>query len=402
MATRKICVVIVDRANYGRLRPVMSEINAHPSLYLQIVCGGSSVLSRFRSPADDIEKRFGANHVERVFCSVEGSNPSTMAASVGLAVQGFTAAFDRLEPDVVVIIGDRFEALGAAIAAAYTNRTIVHFQGGELSGSIDESARHAISRFAHYHVPATVASRDRLLAWGERNETIITTGCPASDMADGVELRGERYEILAAFHPVTTEYATAAEQVGELLKALDGLRRPTTMLWPNIDAGSNAVHKTIRCFREYRRPEWLTMATNLDPDDFYERLANCAVAVGNSSSFVRDSGFFGTPVVLVGSRQYGREIGRNVKGVACYADDICDAILEQIGSDYQPSDLYGDGGVAKRVVAALPGLDIYCQKVLSYVGRHNTRAGRVKGDPAEESSPLRGSAVDWMDDRSGA
>ena len=181
-ARRKVCVVLVDRANYGRLKPVMRAIDDNPALQLQVLAAGTMVLERFDQPVRVVkEDNFTVDG--EVYIELEGSTPATMAKSVGFAMMEFASEFQRLKPDVILLIGDRYEALAAAVAAAYMNICIVHVQGGEVSGSIDESARHAITKFAHYHFPSTKRSGEYLVRMGERPGTILGIGCPSSDIA---------------------------------------------------------------------------------------------------------------------------------------------------------------------------------------------------------------------------
>src|ERR1043166_6985837 len=164
-ARRKVCVVLVDRANYGRLKPVMQAIADRPELELQVLASGTMVLERFARPVQVVEAD-GFPVDGEIYRELEGSTPATMAKSVGFGVVEFASELRRLKPDLVLLIGDRYEALAAAIAAAYMNLCLVHIQGGEVSGSIDESARHAISKFAHYHFPSTVRSAAYLRRMG--------------------------------------------------------------------------------------------------------------------------------------------------------------------------------------------------------------------------------------------
>src|SRR5215216_6772330 len=182
VSRRKICVVLVDRANYGRLKPVMQAIAGHPQLELQVLAAGTLVLERFQQPVQVVrEDGFGVDG--EIYIELEGSTPATMAKSVGFGVMEFASEFQRLRPDVVLLIGDRYEMLAAAIAAAYMNICIAHIQGGEVSGSIDESARHAITKFAHFHFPSTQRSAEYLVRMGEDPKTILAVGCPSSDLA---------------------------------------------------------------------------------------------------------------------------------------------------------------------------------------------------------------------------
>ena len=179
---RKVCVVLVDRANYGRLKPVLRSIAERPELELQLVAAGTMVLERFGQPVQNVRKD-GFTVDGEIYIELEGSTPATMAKSLGFAVMEFASEFQRLKPDVVMLIGDRYEALAAAIAAAYMNICIVHIQGGEVSGSIDESARHAITKLAHFHFPSTQRSATYLVRMGESPDSILGVGCPSSDIA---------------------------------------------------------------------------------------------------------------------------------------------------------------------------------------------------------------------------
>ena len=380
---RRILVLLVDRANYGRLKPVMAEIQRHAALELQVLATGTMVLERFGQPANQV-RADGFPVSGQSFIELEGSNPTTMAKSLGLAVVEFASEFQRLAPDLILLIGDRYEALAGALAAAFTNRCVVHMQGGEVSGSIDESTRHAITKFAHYHVPATERARDFLLRMGERPETVLAVGCPSGDLARSIDDRldgevinsagnGATIDVespfrVAAYHPTTTEFGHETAEIEAVLRSLADQPMPTVLLWPNIDAGADHISKAIRRFRNRAGRDWLRTITNLDPENYLRVLRRAACCVGNSSSFVRDTSFFGTPVVLAGDRQRHREVAENVVRVPVHAAAISDAIGRQIAhGPYPPSVLYGDGRVAERAVAALAALEPYVQKHLAYV-----------------------------------
>jgi UDP-hydrolysing UDP-N-acetyl-D-glucosamine 2-epimerase len=380
---RKVCVVLVDRANYGRLKPVMTALQNHAQLELQVVAAGTMVLERFQQPVN-VVRGDGFPIDGEVYMELEGSTPTTMAKSVGFGIVEFTNEYQRLKPDVVLIIGDRYEALAAAIAAAYMNITLVHVQGGEVSGSIDESARHAISKFAHYHFPSTERSAEYLVRMGENPASILGIGCPSSDIArefdrtltseivngrgSGALIDVAKPFMLVLFHPTTTEFGGERGQMEALLDAIFAIRRPTVLLWPNIDAGSDHIGKAIRQYRDQRKPDWLRTLTNLSPENYLKVLSNTACAIGNSSSFVRDAGYFGTPVVLVGHRQEGREHDQHVTPVNPIAVDVETAIRAQLEHGrYAPSKLYGDGQVSQRIADGIAGLVPYAQKRLHYI-----------------------------------
>jgi UDP-hydrolysing UDP-N-acetyl-D-glucosamine 2-epimerase len=380
---RKVCVVLVDRANYGRLKPVLHEITQRPELQLQLVAAGTMVLERFGTPVNGVKS--DGFHVDgEIFIELEGSTPATMAKSLGFAVVEFSSEFQRLKPDVVMLIGDRYEALAAALAAAYMNICIVHIQGGEVSGSIDESARHAITKLAHYHFPSTKRSAEYLVRMGESPRSILGVGCPSSDIArmlvpsitselinstgSGANIDIDKPFLLVVFHPTTTTYGGERKQVEEILAALARLQVQTLMLWPNIDAGADHISKAIRLFRDREAPNWLRTITNLSPEQYLNLLSRVSCAIGNSSSFVRDAGYFGTPVVLVGNRQEGRETDLHVTHVDPTGPQVLRAIRRQLRhGSYEPSTLYGDGLVAGRIANGLVALEPYVQKRLHYI-----------------------------------
>ncbi len=384
MTKRKICVILVDRANYGRMWPVMHAIEAHPDLELQTVCAGTMLLERFGLAARIVEQD-GFRIDGRVYMELEGSIPTTMAKSIGFATIEFASELQRLAPDIALIIGDRYEALGAVIAAAYQNICIAHIQGGEVSGSIDECARHAITKFSHFHFPSTARAAEYVVRMGENPETVFSFGCPVGDYiaaldtdlpADlftgngvGAHLDSSQPFYLVIFHPVTTEFGIETKQADEILAALAELKHPTVWLWPNIDAGADNISKTLRRYRE-KHPdnEWLHLIKNLEPEVFQKALKKTVCAIGNSSSFIRDTTFSGTPVVLVGDRQEGREVAENVVPVECKRTSIVNAIRDhEAKGRYAPSTLYGNGTAARQIAGKLAEVELYVQKRLHYI-----------------------------------
>ncbi len=384
MKTRKILVVLVDRANYGRMRSVMQAISEHPLLEMQVMCAGSMVLDRFGSSIKEVE-RDGFEVHSQVYMELEGSIPVSMAKSLGFGVIEFAGEINRLKPDILLLIGDRYEALSAALVAGYLNIPIAHIQGGEVSGSIDESARHAISKFAHFHFPATNRAADYLYKMGEPRDNIFNVGCPVGDYilgldnnipfdvfraGSGAEIDIEKPFQLVIYHPTTTSFGGEVQQILELLNALDEMKHKTVFLWPNIDAGSDNISKQLRIFRDKVSPDWLRFITNLSPVMFQKVLKRCAVAIGNSSSFVRDSTFSGTPVVLVGDRQTGREIGSNTIVVPVEKQTIIDAVNKQItNGQYKPESLYGNGEAGRKIAEVLSSVELFVQKKLDYIYR---------------------------------
>jgi UDP-hydrolysing UDP-N-acetyl-D-glucosamine 2-epimerase len=291
-----------------------------------------------------------------------------------------------LEPDLVLTVADRFETISTAIAAAYMNIPVVHTQGGEVSGSIDESVRHAVTKLAHVHFPATELSRQRVIAMGEDPEFVFNLGCPSIDLVAQTD-RGSRSEVVNELknhgvgsavdpdapylvmmqHPVTTEFGASFEQINETLDAVASVGMQSLVFWPNVDAGSEQVSKGIRLFREKGRANGFHFFRNLPAETFVRLMSHADVMVGNSSAGLREGAFLGTPVVTVGSRQQNRERGHNVAEVGHDAAEIAAAIQSQLAHGrYEPDHRFGDGSAGTKIADVLATVQPPIQKVLRF------------------------------------
>jgi UDP-hydrolysing UDP-N-acetyl-D-glucosamine 2-epimerase len=385
MSTRKICVVVTARPSYSRIRSALEAIRDHPALELQLVVAASALLERYGSAIQAIE-RDGFEVRHRVYMVLEGENLVTSAKSTGIGLSEFATVFDNLRPDAVVTVADRYETLATAVAAAYMNIPVAHVQGGEVTGSVDEKVRHAVTKLANLHLVATARARERVVRLGEPEETVIQTGCPSIDIAAEVAARpeldfdpferyggvGPRSDLSEGYlvvmqHPVTTEYAAARQQVEETLHAVRDARLPVLWFWPNVDAGSDGTSKGIRMFRERERPERLHFFRNMFPEDFLRVVARATAIVGNSSVAIRECAFLGVPAVNVGSRQQGRERGANVIDVPHDRGAITAALARhRAQARPAPDHLYGDGGAGPRIAEALATAPLTIEKRLTY------------------------------------
>ncbi len=392
MSSRKVCVIVNSRANYARIKTVLRSIRAHSSLELQLIVGASALLHRFGSVVNVIrEDGFVPDSV--VHSIVEGETPTTMAKSTGLGIVELATHFENLMPDIVLTVADRFETIATAIAASYMNIPVAHTQGGEVSGSIDENVRHAVTKLSHIHFPATTQARDFLIRMGELPETVHLTGCPSLDLLVDTDLSlpediFERYHgvgapvdssrpyIVVLQHPVTTEYGDGLTQVRETLTAIEQVGRwgmQVIWLWPNVDAGSDDISKGLRIFRERANPGYIHFFRNFAAEDYACLINNAACLVGNSSSGIREGAFLGVPCVNIGSRQRARERGANVTDAPHVAADIEAAIERQVAHGrYEPSPLYGNGHAAERIAAVLAESSLSVHKTLSYTDRSDT------------------------------
>ena len=382
---RKICVVVTARPSYSRIRTALKAIQDHPGLELQLVVAASALLERYGNAIQAIEHD-GFTPAARVFMVLEGENLVTSAKSTGLGLVELATVFDNLKPDAVVTVADRYETLANAVAASYMNIPVVHVQGGEVTGSIDEKVRHAVTKLANLHLVSTELARERVIRLGEDPDTVVMTGCPSIDIAAQVAAKpaldfdpfdkyggvGPRSDLSSGYlvvlqHPVTTEYDEARQQVDETLYAVKDAGRPVLWFWPNVDAGSDGTSKGIRVFREREDPENFHFFRNMFPEDFLRLLCGASAIVGNSSVAIRECSYLGVPAVNIGSRQQGRERGRNVIDVDHDREAISKAIRRHIDNGRPgPDRLYGDGRAGERIAETLATAELRIEKRLTY------------------------------------
>ncbi|TRO63906.1 UDP-N-acetylglucosamine 2-epimerase [Christiangramia sabulilitoris] len=385
MPKRKICVVITARPSYSRIKTALKAIKNHPELELQLVIAGSALLDRYGNAADFIIND-GFEVAAKVYMVLEGENPTTMAKTTGLGLMELTNVFYNLQPDAVISIADRFETIATSIAAAYQNIPLVHIQGGEVTGSIDEKVRHANTKLADLHLVSNEDARERVIKLGEDPEMVINTGCPSIDLAREMEKETslnfnpmEKYGgvgneiswndgyIVVMQHPVTTEYSKSREQIMETLYAVRDSGLPAFWFWPNVDAGSDGTSNGIRTFREKEKPENIHFFKNMDGLDFLRLMKNSKMLIGNSSAGIRECSYLGVPVLNIGNRQQRRLRGENVTDVGYNRFEILNAIKELEGNGrFNKSNLYGDGESGKRIAEILAKVELRSSKTISY------------------------------------
>jgi GDP/UDP-N,N'-diacetylbacillosamine 2-epimerase (hydrolysing) len=382
---RKVCVVVTARPSYSRIKSALKAIQSHPDLELQLVVAASALLDRYGSAVRYIEDD-GFKIAARVYMVLEGENLAAMAKTTGLGLLELSTVLDNLKPDWVVTIADRYETLATAVAASYMNIPVSHVQGGEVTGSIDDKVRHAVTKLSNLHLVATRQAAHRVIRMGEDPSMVHVTGCPSVDLAAEIlvdpTLSFEPFEkyggvgsavdiskgyLVVLQHPVTTEYKVARDQIVETLFAVHRSGLPALWFWPNVDAGSDGTSNGIRSFRELERQSNIHFFKNMAPTDFLRLIYNSRCLVGNSSVGIREGSFLGVPVVNIGSRQTGRERGSNVLDVPCDRTQILDAIQKQFKNGHYLSDsLYGDGRTGKRIAKLLAEMPSVVEKRLTY------------------------------------
>jgi len=377
---RRICFPITSRAYYGRSQLLIRRLHEHPGVELELMLGGSILLDKYsRHIAEDIEAG-GFTISTSLFNVIEGGNHVAMAKTACLTALEFTNGFHAADPDIVVICGDRFEQLAIAMAAAYLNRTIAHIEGGDVTGSVDESVRHAITKLAHMHFVTNDDAHRRVLAMGEDPKYVFNTGSLdvevasqftsdiASETLNGYGV-GDAIEITRPFvlviqHPVTTE-ADNGRHLDETLAAITSLGLPAVWIWPNPDAGTGEMADRLRNFREMVGLDARAMRfiTDVPVADFVALLRIASCLVGNSSAGIKECSYLGTPVVNIGSRQQGRLHAENVVHCGYDRDEIAAATRRQIAHGrYPSSSVYYRAGASQMIAGVLASAELYTQK----------------------------------------
>ena len=380
---KKICVVVASRANLARIITVLEAVREHPALELQVIAAASVLLERFGSAVNVLEAA-GFTPDAKIPFIIEGQTPATMAKSTGLGLLELPTAFERLEPDIVLTVADRFETIATAVASAYMNIPVAHTQGGEVSGSIDESVRHAVTKLSHIHFPATELSARRVIAMGEDPRYVFNVGCPSIDLVArtrpgsrrdalinycgaGSPIDPEQPFLLVMQHGITTEYGHGRAQMTATLRAVSSIGMQALVFWPNVDAGSDEVAAGIRQFREQGLAQRCQFFRNLPAEDFARLMTHCTCMIGNSSAALREGTYLGTSAVSVGTRQRDRECGPNVVFTSHDPVEITEAVQTQIAHGrYQRSNLFGSGTAGRNIADVLATVNPPVQKRLHY------------------------------------
>jgi UDP-hydrolysing UDP-N-acetyl-D-glucosamine 2-epimerase len=382
---RKVCVVITARPSYSRIKTALKAIQKHSDLELQLVVAASALLERYGSAVNYIEKD-GFTITAKVFNVLEGENLAAAAKTTGIGILELSSVFDNIKPDIVVTIADRFETMATAISASYMNIPLVHIQGGEVTGNIDEKVRHSITKLSDYHFVASQSAYDRVIKLGEDESFVFNTGCPSIDLAAEILEKpyldfdifkkyggvGTKPEITNGYwvvmqHPVTTEVGAARQHIEETLHAMYKLEEPVFWFWPNVDAGADGTSSGIRAFREKNSLKNFHFFKNMEPNDFLRLLYNSKGLIGNSSVGIRECAYLGVPVVNIGSRQNRRCRGNNVIDVDYDKDQIFEAVREHSKQGKaRPSDIYGGGNAGTRMADLLARVPIRFHKTITY------------------------------------
>ena len=362
---RHICYVTGNRADFGLIRSTLQKIDSHPQLKLSIAMTGMHLIAKYGSTKQDV---VNAGFNTYIVDSKEDSTQLSMAVSVGEQISGFSKLFSSLHPSIVLVLGDRGEMLAASIAALYLNIPVAHIHGGELSGTVDECIRHAISKLSHFHFVATQKSQQRLVRMGEKAANVMVTGAPGLDdiinvqipaktnLCDELVINPNGYILTVIFHPIVQDAELAGGQMEEVLSALPEDYQ-IVILMPNADAGAGLIRDKISEYSLARKN--VTTAAHISRNLYLSLLAHSDVLIGNSSSGIIEAASFGTWVINIGGRQANRERNANtidveVEGIAIKR--LINYVLTT--TKLKPNNVYGDGQTGARITDLLLTVEI--------------------------------------------
>jgi UDP-hydrolysing UDP-N-acetyl-D-glucosamine 2-epimerase len=370
---RTIGVVTVARSDYGILLPVLRKIAAEPELRLMLFVTGMHLAPEFGNTYRLIEAD-GFKIAAKVEMLLASDTPEGVAKSVGLGIIGFGQAYSQLRPDLLLVLGDRFETLAAVTAAMPFNIPIGHIHGGESTeGLIDEPIRHSITKMSHLHFVSTETYRQRVVQLGETPEHVILSGAPsldnlakmqsapAGELENSIGMKLQPAPLLVTFHPVTLEYGDTAEHIAALLKALDTAGMPVLFTFPNADTSGRIIIDGIKGYIASHSNA--KAVVNLGTAQYFSIMRHAAAMVGNSSSGIIEAASFELPVVNIGSRQRGRVAGQNVIPVESNAEAILQGIRVATDDKFRQKlrgikNPYGDGQAASRIANVLKSVKL--------------------------------------------
>ncbi|KAI8111314.1 hypothetical protein M9434_004896 [Picochlorum sp. BPE23] len=365
---RTVCLVTSTRADFSKTEVLLQRLLSDERFQVQLVVSGSHLLIEGGYSFREIKARYP--ECKEIHSIVAGDSVHSMSESVAFGMSNFNAVFATQKPDIVIIHGDRFDALSAALASSLQQIFTVHIEGGELSGTVDGSLRHAITKLCHLHFVSTEEARKRVIQLGENPNSVHISGCPSydryktlvpTDVLSRFSLIEHNYYIVM-HHPNTEDLNKTLSEYEMLLETILVLDTPCIFFYPNIDPGNKAM---IQLFHRYQKEhasalsERMTVLTNIPFDDFATLLRSAKFAMGNSSAIVREACFFGTPSILVGDRQRGRSLAPNT---ISYNGNCVREMLDRISSHarirYKPCYMYGDGRASQIIADTLHQVDL--------------------------------------------
>ena len=364
---KKVTVVITARASYSRIKTVLLALKKDSSIELEIILKASALVGDYGSILSYLEEdQLDVSY--KIYSLVNTQDISFQVKTTALGMIELSNHFSNSRTDAVITIADRFETIATAIAASYMNIPLIHIQGGEDTGNIDNKVRNSITFLSDYHFVSNKEAQEKLLSMKIESDKIFNLGCPSIDLVDiakqrkidnellynGYSWSGEKVDIEKKYivvmqHSVTNE-PNSKDQIQETINAVKKLKMPTIWFWPNVDSGTDAISKGLRLFNNAYREFPVTFLKSLDPQDFLNLISKSSVLIGNSSVGIRESAYIGLPVVNIGSRQEKRTRAKNVIDVDYNSNEIYFAVKKQLANKhFEKSIIYGSGDSGRKI-----------------------------------------------------
>lgn len=345
--SKKIVFLTGTRADFGKLKSLIEVVIKEPDLEAHIFATGMHMNSKYGKTVDEIRK-CGYNNI---FSYINHHDFDSMDTILAKTIDGFSGYIKELNPDLIVIHGDRVEALAGAIVGALNNILVAHIEGGEVSGTIDELVRHAVSKMSHVHFVANSTAKNRLIQMGELPQSIFEIGSPdvdvmLSDKLPSIEKVKEYYEIpfnnysVVMFHPVTTEIDQIIDQAEQLVEALIESNKNYVVVYPNNDMGNDYI---LRNYKKLSNNERFLIFPSLRFEYFLILLKHAEFIIGNSSAGIREAPYYGIPTINIGTRQNNRSVTKDIINVDYTKAEILNAISLTNNVKLTPINHYGDG-----------------------------------------------------------
>jgi len=382
---RKICFVITSIIHYSRNFLILEKLKQRDDVDLHLILGNTVTFSKYASShfnVKEILKKRGYQNVHEISFSVEGDKHVVKAKTIGLGILEFSSLFDYLKPDLVIVRGDRFEVLAAAIVAANMNITLAHIEGGDISGTIDESIRHAITKLAHYHFATNKMAEKRIIRMGENKEKTFNFGSPDIEvvkeisnnilsvkevnvlkLGSGSDFDPSQDFLMVMYHPITSETGDAIRNINNLLDVIHSMNLQTLWFWPNTDAGSEQISHKLRQFKDSVKNHKIRFLRYLPPNEFLSLLSETKCLIGNSSAGIKECSYLGIPVVDIGNRQNGRLKPQNVLSSGNGKEELSDTIKRQLEhGKYKIDKTYYVDNTSKKISDIVATCELVKQK----------------------------------------
>lgn len=363
---------------------ILEELRNQSNVELYIVIAGTALLSKYSSKQGQVRQLLemdGFKNLHEIHFNLEGSNPTTRSKTAGLAIIEFSSLYDQIRPDIVVARGDRFEILSAVFSAALMGVPVAHIEGGDVSGTIDEAVRHAITKLSHVHFATNEPSKNRILNMGENSRYVFNVGSPDVEVVEkvlndqkvldfdiqktgsGATIDLTQEFVMVMYHPVTTELEELRANVRILLSVIHELGLQTLWFWPNFDTGAEEISNELRSFNDRVLEHNIRFMRYLPPQEYLHLLNKTGCLIGNSSAGVKECSALGVPVVNIGSRQNGRLKSKNVIDTVCRERALKRVIMKQLRAQrYPKATLYSKKFTSKVIAQKLATIPLYLQK----------------------------------------